>query len=400
MSIQDKREQRAKLVQQARTILDAADSESRSITAEEEQKFDAIMADADALTGVVERESRLAGFDADLSETRTRVTRFEPTTGMDEVVINNVSPRGTDQYRQAFNNYLRTGDRREIRALEVGEAAEGGNVVDDAMGTEIVKKADEMSFVRGLSRVITTNSDTKIPVESTKVAAAIVAEEGAYGETDPAFGSTTLSSYKLSCLVKVSEELLFDSEFNLSAYLSDAFGRAFGIAEDSYFLTGTGSGQPTGVINTSGVGGVTAAAVAAITSDEIIDMYHAVSNEYRRGNSLAWAAADGTIKLIRKLKDGDSQYLWQPGLQAGQPETLMGVPIYANSNMPAATAGLKSLTMANFDYFYIADRGGINVQRLDELYAGNGQVGFRAYRRIDGALVQGAAGSVLTMKAS
>lgn len=397
MSIQDKREQRAKLVQQARAILDGADAESRSITAEEEQKFDGIMADADALTSAVERESRIAGFDADLSETRTRVTKFEPTTGMDEVVANNVSPMGTDEYRQAFDRYLRTGSRLEMRALEVGTAAEGGNIVDDAMGSEIVKKADEMSFVRGLSRVISTNSDTKIPIESTKVAAAIVAEEGAYGETDPAFGSTTLSSFKLSCLIKVSEELLFDSEFNLQAYLAEAMGRAFGIAEDSYFLAGTGSGQPTGVIATSGVGGVTAGSATAITSDEIIDMYHAVSNEYRRGDRLAWAAADGTIKLIRKLKDGDNQYLWQPGLQAGQPETLMGVPIYANSSMPAAESGLKALTMCNFDYFYIADRGSIGVQRLDELYAGNGYVGFRAYRRLDGALVQGAAGSVLTM---
>lgn len=397
MSIQEKREQRTALVAQARQILDAADAENRSITAEEEQKFDSIMADADALSSSIDRESRLAGFDADLSETRTRITRFEPTTGMDEIVVENVSPQGTDEYRQAFDTYLRTGSRRELRALEVGTAAEGGNVVDDSMASEIVRKADEMSFVRGLSRVITTNSDTKIPVESTKVAAAIVAEEGAYGETDPAFGSTTLSSYKLSCLVKVSEELLYDSEFDLSAYLAEAFGRAFGVAEDQYFLAGTGSGQPTGVIETSGVGAVTADAAAAITADEIIDMFHAVSNEYRRGNSLAWAAADATIAKIRKLKDGDSQYLWQPGLQAGQPETLMGVPIYANANMPASTTGLKALTMCNFDYFYIADRGGINVQRLDELYAGNGQVGFRAYRRLDGALTQGAAASVLTM---
>ncbi len=404
MSIQEKREDRARLVTQARAILDAADADSRNITAEEEAQFDAIMQDADVLSSTIEREERLGGFDSKLSETTTRVTRFEPTTNMEAVVAENISPYATDEYRDAFQGYLRGGRRAagELRALEVGTASEGGNIVDDAMGDAIVQKADEVSFVRGLSRVITTNSDMKIPVESTKVAAAIVAEEGAYGETDPAFGSTTLSSYKLSTLVKVSEELLWDSEFDVASYLAQAFGRAFGLAEDQYFLTGSGSSQPTGVINTSSVNNTTAAAGAAITSDEVIDVYHELPNEYRMGNRCAWFAADGTIKLIRQLKDtsggaGTGNYMWQPGLQAGQPDTLLGYPIYANSNMPAATTGLISVGLANFDYFYIADRGSLQVKRLDELYAGNGYIGFQAHRRIDGALVQADAGSILTM---
>ena len=359
MSIQEKREQRTRLVAQARKILDAADTESRSITAEEEQQFDAIMADADALGGTIERESRLDSHDADLAETRSRVTRFEPTTGMEQVEQPAVNVTATPQYRDAFSSYLRYGNHRELRALEVGTAGEGGNVVDDDMAAQIVAKADEMSFVRGISRVIATNSDMKIPVESTKVAAAIVAEEGAYGETDPAFGSTTLSSYKLSTLVKVSEELLYDSEFDLQSYLAEAFGRAFGIAEDQYFLAGTGSSQPTGVINTSSVNNTAAASATAVTSNEVIDVYHALPNEYRMGNSIAWFAKDATIALIRKLKDlsngaDTGNYMWQPGLQAGQPDTLMGFPVYANANMPAATSGLKSVGLANFDYFSIS----------------------------------------------
>ena len=149
----------------------------------------------------------------------------------------------------------------------------------------------------------------------------------------------------------------------------------------------------------------TADAVAAVTSDELIDVYHSLPNEYRMGSNLAWFAKDSTIALIRKLKDlsggaATGNYLWQPGLQAGQPDTLMGIPVYANANVPAATAGLISVGLANFDYFYIADRGSIAVQRLDELYAANGYVAFRAYRRVDGALVQSDAGSILTMAAS
>lgn len=397
MSIQEKRDARNALVTQARNILNGAEAEGRSITADEEQSFDAIMADADSMSAAIERESRLNGFDADLAETRTRITKFEPSMGMNTVAVDDAGTAASASYRSALNTYLRYGDRHELRALEVGTASEGGNIVDDKMAAQIVQKADEMSFVRGLSRVITTSSDMKIPVESTAVTAAIVAEEGAVGETDPAFGSTTLASYKFSCLVKCSIELLQDAEFDLSSYLAESFGRAFGKAEDQYFLAGTGSGQPTGVVSTSGVGATTAASATAITADEVIDVYHALSNEYRRGESLAWAAADATLKIIRKLKDGDNQYLWQPGLQMGQPDMLLGIPVYANSNMPAATTGLKSLCVANYDYFYIADRGSVGVQRLDELYAGNGQIGFIATKRMDGALVQGAAGSVLTM---
>ena len=393
------REKRAGLIATARGIVDAAGEENRALTSEEQGQFDRICADADALQQTIERSEKLA---ADESEMRSfhRRTVTEPT--VETADVQNVRRTATPEYRDAFSHWLRTSDRSELRALEVGTASEGGNIVDDAMHSQIVTKADEVSFVRGLSNVISTNSDMKIPVESTKVAATIVAEEGAVDETDPVFGSTTLSSFKLSTMVKVSEELLHDSEFDLTGWLSSAFGRAFGIAEDQYMLTGSGSGEPTGVINTSSINNTAAADAAVITSDELIDVYHNLPNEYRMGSNLAWFAKDSTIALIRKLKDlsggaGTGNYLWQPGLQAGQPDTLMGIPVYANANVPAATTGLKSVGLANFDYFYMADRGSIAVQRLDELYAANGYVAFRAYRRVDGALVQADAGSILTM---
>ena len=131
--------------------------------------------------------------------------------------------------------------------------------------------------------------------------------------------------------------------------------------------------------------GKTAAGAAAITSDELIDLYHAVPRMYRmRG---VWLMADATVKLVRKLKDGDQQYMWQPGLQAGQPDMLLGKPLITSTAMPAATTGLKSVVFGDLSGYTIADRQGTVLQRLNELYAGNGQVGFRAYRRMDGDTV-------------
>ena len=393
---QNRRENRASLVAEARKILDAASNESRELLAEEQQRVDTIFTDVDKIGDEIRSEERLVNLEAEMTVIPERRTVSQPMQ-MIEAPVEPTSMHGSAEYRSAFRNWLQTGNRAELRALEVGTATEGGNVVDDDMAAAIVEKADELSFVRGMSNVITSNSDIKIPVESTKVAAAIVAEEGAYGETDPAFALKTLSSFKLSTLVKVSEELAFDSEFDLSAYLARAFGRAMALGEDKYFLTGTGSGQPSGIF-TDGAGAVTSAANDALAAEDLIDTMYSVPAEYRVGTRCAWVMNDSTAKAIRKLKDSDGQFLWQPSLSMGQPDTLMGYPVMTNSNVGAVGDGTKPVAFCNFDYFTIADRGGIAVQRLDELYAGNGQVGFRAYRRLDGKLTQTAACGILTIQ--
>jgi HK97 family phage major capsid protein len=395
-------QERADLVAQARYINDKAEAESRSLTESENQEFDGRMDEVDAIQETIQRRQKLDDLKGEMDTVAERRTSFDPVSDVVSPDMATEKPTGTKQYRDAFRSFLKRGygglTNAENRALEVGVAAQGGNIVDDDMMQGIVDQADQSSFVRGLSRVFTVNSDLKIPTETTKVAAAIVAEEGAYGETDPAFGQVTLSSYKLATLVKASEELVRDAEFDLGGWLASAFGRAFGFAEDDYFLTGTGSSQPTGVINASGIGAVTAASATAITSDEVIDTLYAMAPEYRNGN-MAWFCHNSTVKALRKLKDGNNAYHWVPGF-GGAPDSLLGWPIYANSNMPEMTASNKTLAVCNFDYFYIADRGSLVMQRLNELYAGNGYIGFRAYRRFDGALTQGGAAARLIQAAS
>ena len=229
--------------------------------------------------------------------------------------------------------------------------------------------------------------------------ATIIAEEGSFssGTTDPAWSQITLGSYKLGGNVLVSEELLFDSSYDVQATLARSFGRSFALGEDQYCLTGTGSGQPTGIFTEAGTGSVTAAAVAAVTTDELMDLYHTVAPEYRVGTKCAWVMHDSTAKAIRQLKDSNNQYLWQPGLAAGQPDSLLGRPVYLNSNVAELATGNKTIAFCNFDYFTIVDRGAIAVQRLDELYANTGQIGFRGYKRFDARLGQDAACGILTM---
>ena len=390
-----RREQRAGLIATARGIVDGADADSRALTSEEQEQIDRVFADADALQRTIEREDQLASAEAEMRSFQRR-TVTEPVT---ERATTELAVTAQPEYRAAFNHWLRSGDRSELRALEVGVAGEGGNLVDDGLAAAIIEKADEMSFVRGLSNVITASTDTKIPVESTKMVASIIEEEGSFsaGTTDPAWTQITLGSYKLGGNVLVSEELLYDASYDVQATLARSFGRSFALGEDQYCLTGTGSGQPTGIFTEAGTGSVTADAAAAVTTDELMDLYHAVAPEYRVGTKCAWVMHDSTAKAIRQLKDTTNQYLWQPGLAAGQPDTLLGRPVYLNSNVEELATGNKTVAFCNFDYFTIVDRGSIAVQRLDELYANTGQIGFRGYKRFDARLGQDAACAVLTM---
>jgi HK97 family phage major capsid protein len=214
------------------------------------------------------------------------------------------------------------------------------------------------------------------------------AEEAAYTESDDAFGQVSFSNYKLGWIGKITEELLNDSVFPIGSHIVSQIGRAIGKGEDAAFVAGDGSGKPTGVVNGSSLG-VTAAGAAAITSDEVIDLYHSLGRPYR--GQATWMAADATVKLLRKLKDGDNQYLWQPGLQAGQPDSILGRPLVTSDNVPAATTGLRSVVFGDMSAYYIIDRTPVAVQRLDELYAANGFIGFRGFERTDGKLTQSAA---------
>jgi len=285
-------------------------------------------------------------------------------------------------------------------ALQIGTDTEGGYLVPDEFERTLIEALDEENIFRKLANVISTSSgDRKIPVVASKGTASWIDEEGAIPESDDSFGQVSIGAYKLGTMIKVSEELLNDSVFNLENYIAREFARRIGNKEEDAFFTGDGSGKPTGILAATGGAqiGVTAASATAITIDEILDLFYSLKSPYR--NKSVFVMNDATIKAIRKLKDGQGQYIWQPSLQAGTPDTILNRPVYTSSYVPTIAASAKSIIFGDFGYYWVADRQGRVFKRLNELYAATGQVGFVATQRVDGKLILPEAIKVLQQKA-
>ena len=283
--------------------------------------------------------------------------------------------------------------------MQVGTDSEGGYLVPDEFEHTLVEALQEENIFRKLAHIIQTASgDRKIPVVASKGTASWVDEEGSITESDDSFGQVSIGAYKLGTLIKVSNELLNDSVFPLEGYISKEFARRIGAKEEDSFFNGDGDGKPVGIFHSTGGAqvGVTAASTSAITADEIIDLFYSLGAPYRK--KAVWVLNDATVKSIRKLKDGNQQYIWQPGMQAGQPDRLLGYAIHNSGNMEAVAAGKKAIAFGDYKYYWISDRQGRHFQRLNELYAANGQIGFRAWQRVDGKLLVPEAVKLLVMK--
>jgi len=389
--------ERLEAINKARAILDAADEEKRALSAEEREQYDSFDNEISRIDGEIddqikddERRTRLDAWQARNEEAEVRKVPEEQPSG--DFQPEDTEQRGTasKEYSDAWWKCMRHSrgvlEPNERRALQVGTDSEGGYLTpDEFWNAELVQALEEANVMRGLGTVIQTSSGSMdIPVVSSHGSAAWTAEEAAFTEGDEAFSVVSLGAFKAASILKVSEELLLDSAFNLSGYLATELGRRIGALEEAAFVDGDGSSKPTGAIDGS-TAGVTAAATGAITSDELIDLYHALGRQYR--NKGTFLMADATLKAVRKLKDGDDQYLWQPGLQAGEPGRMLGQPVLTSESMKALGAANETVLFGDFSYYYIADRESVVLKRLDELYAANGFVAFRAHRRVDGKVI-------------
>ena len=311
--------------------------------------------------------------------------------------------RASDDYRKNFWNAMRSKVPMPnvTNALQIGTDSEGGYLVPDEYERTLVEALEEENIFRQMAKVIKTSSgDRKIPVVASKGTASWIDEEGAYPESDDSFGQVSIGAYKLGTMIKVSEELLNDSVFDLQSYISREFARRIGAKEEEAFFTGDGKGKPLGVLAATGGAetGVTAASATAVTADELMDLYYSLKSPYRKKS--VWVLNDSTIKAIRKLKDNNGQYLWQPSLTAGTPDMILGRPIKTSAYMPAMAAGAKTIAFGDFSYYWIADRQGRSFKRLNELFAATGQVGFLASQRVDGKMILAEAVKVLVQKAA
>ena len=389
------REKRAKAWDAAKAFLDTKRGNDGLLSAEDTATYDKMEADVVALGKEVERLERQAALDAEMAKPVSNPILGTPAASAEEK-----TGRASAAYKRAFWNALRGKYAPEIHnALKEGNDAKGGYLVPEEFEKQLVAALDEENIIRGLATVINTSGLHKIPVVATKGTASWVDEEGAIPESDDDFGQISLGAFKLATTIKVSDELLNDSAFNLESYIAQGFGTRIGNKEEEAFLIGNGSGKPTGIFNATGGGqvGVTTATATAITLDEILDLFYSLKAPYRR--SASFLMNDATVKTLRKLKDSTGLYIWQPSVKENEPDTLLGRPIHTSSYVPSIAAGAKTVAFGDFKYFWIADREGRTFKRLDELYAITGQVGFVASQRVDGKVILPEAIKILAQKA-
>ena len=257
---------------------------------------------------------------------------------------------------------------------------------------------EEESIFRQMATVIkTSNGDRKIPIVTSKGEAVWMDEEQQYSLSDDMFGQASLSAYKLGTAIKISEELLNDSVFDLPSYIAKEFARRIGAKEEEAFFVGDGKGKPTGIFNAAGgAENGTSTTGASITFDDVMELFYSLRSPYRK--KAVWVLNDSTVKALRKLKDNTGNYIWNPSVQAGVPDTILNRPYKTSSYVPEIKAGNKCMAFGDFSYYWVADRQGRSFKRLNELFAMTGQVGFLASQRLDGKLILPEAIKTLTIK--
>lgn len=403
-------EQRATALTQARALLDGAYAENRDLNADEQQKYDGFNAEYDSLTAKINREQALADREADAN--RSANGGQNPNRGQQPGRTGDQRTEATDsaEYRRSLLRYmaygvqdagLRTDARggselRDILGVSLGgEGATGGVLAPAVMERALLDEIKKQNVIRQLADVRTSGSDVEIPYATAHTQAYLVTEGAAFTASKPDFAKKTLKAYKVGALSYITTEAMQDMFLDMEAWIREDFGYAFADLEEAHFLTGTGTTMPSGLIPNATLG-VTAAAVAAFTADELLDLMYSVNQKYRSRGS--WLMNDSSVLKLRKLKGSDNQYIWQPGLVSGQPDVLLGRPLYTSDSMPEAAAANAAVLFGDFKRYRILDRKGLYFQRLNEIAATSGQVGFLAYRRYDGALLNTDAVKKLVMK--
>ncbi len=390
------REERANTWEMAKAFLESHRDKDGMVSAEDSAVYDRMEEKVVALGKEIERLERQRNIDDEMNKTIDTALKGNPGAGL--IKPDEKKGRASDAYTKAFWQAFRgKGNIQEVKdTLTIGSDPEGGYLVPDEYEHTLVAALQEENFFRGLAHTIRTSSgDHTIPVVASHGEAAWMEEGSAYPESDDTFSQVNLGAHKLGTAIRVSEELMNDSVFDLESYITQEFARRIGTKEEEAFLVGDGNHKPLGVFQGAEVG--VTAAKTAITFDDMMDLYHSLRTPYRRNAS--WILNDSTVKAIRKLKDNNGNYIWQPSVQVGQPDRILSLPYRTSSFVPELAAGNKVIALGDYSYYWIADRQGRKFKRLSELYAANGQIGFLASERVDGRLILPETVKVLAIQA-
>lgn len=397
MTIQDLYAKRATAWESAKQFLDTHRMENGTLSAEDASSYNRMEAEINDLTNEIERMKRIDEMEAAMKQPVNTPLTGKPMNGrMDQELA---TGRASKQYVKDMLTAMRTNFRQISNVLEEGNDANGGYLVPDEWNKRLIDVLTEENIMRTLGTRITTSGEHKINIAATKPAASWIEEGGALTFGEATFDQKNLDAHKLHVAIKVTEELLYDNAFNLENYIITQFGKAIGNAEEDAFLNGTGTGQPTGLFHaTKGGNYAVQLANTTIKTDDILNLIYALKRPYRKNAS--FIMNDATLAELRKLKDNNQAYIWQPSYQAGEPDRLCGYEVHTSPYCPTLAAGKPAIAFGDYSYYNIGDRGIRSLQLLRELFAGNGMIGYVMKERVDGLLILPEAVQILHVKAS
>lgn len=400
MKLQDLLQERGQVATQMRDLHKTAEQEDRGFNADEKEKWDSLDSKLDELDSRIETEKRASSL-----------------VGYTEEQIEGMKPEGKREEEQrevtssdAFSTLLRSTEvgasglsqeQKEalVRAQSKGTDSAGGYLAPDEFAGQIISAMAAYGGIRGAATVMSTETGNTLDIptnDDTGNTGSILAENAQDGDQDLTFGNAQLGAYKYtSNIIRVPVELLQDSAFDLDAFISAAFAERLGRATAAHYAAGTGTAQPQGL--SAATSGKTAAAAAAVTYNELLDLKHSVDPAYRGNGS--WVFNDSTFLAIKKLQDGNGRPLWQPDVAQGSPGLIDGSSFIIDQGMASMAANAKPIVFGDVSGYWIRDVAGITVRRLVERYADYHQVGFVAIMRTDGKIVNGNGLRALTMAA-
>ncbi len=371
MTIQELMKKRAEAWDKARDFLESKRTSNGLLSEEDSKIYDKMEAEIVALGKEINRLENLSALGDKLNQPTSSPILNKPNTK---------NGRSSDEYKDAMLTALRTNFKQISNVLQEGVDADGGYLVPVEYDRRLIDVLDEENIVRKLATRITTSGEHRINVAATKPAAAWIEEGAALTWGNATFDQILMDAHKLHVAVKVTEELLYDNAFGLENYLLTQFGKALANAEEDAFLNGDGIGKPTGIFNANGGGQVAGTLGGTVKTDDVIDLVYALKRPYRK--NAVFIMNDKTLASLRKLKDNNGAYLWQPSYQAGEPDKVLGYNVYTSAYAPE-----NAIAFGDFKYYNIGDRGTRSFKQLNELFAGNGMIGFVAKERVDGKLV-------------
>ena len=374
MTILELREARNKAWEGAKAFVESKRDKDGLLSKEDAETYNSMEEKIKNYSKEIERMEEMENMENELNKPVNSPIVTKPLKADNEVKTG----RASNEYKDAMLNALRSNFRQVSNVLQEGVDADGGYLVPDEYDTRLIQKLEDNNVVRALATKIKTSGEHKINIASTTPAAAWIEEGGTLTFGDAKFEQKILDAHKLHVAVKVTEELLYDNAFGLENFLIDSFGKAIGNAEENAFLNGTGNGQPTGIFAENGGG--TYITTEATEGDAIIELVYSLKRAYRK--NAAFILNDKMIAKIRTYKDHNGAYMWQPSLIAGEPDKLLGYPVYTSQYAPE-----DSIAFGDFSYYNIGDRGARSFKQLTELFAGNGMIGYVAKERVDGILV-------------